>query len=113
MKIIITAQGNEKSSLMDQYFGRAQNFVLWDEENNSIETIDNSKNKAAAHGAGIQAGQLVVDSGADIVISGHVGPKAASVLKAAGKKVFLGNKDKTLEENYQLFKEGKLEEQQL
>ncbi len=113
MSIIITAQGREKSSLMDQYFGRAQNFVLWNENDNSIETIDNSKNKAAAHGAGIQAGQLVVDSGADVVISGHVGPKAASVLKAAGKKVFLGKKDKSLEENYRLFKDGELEEQQL
>ena len=39
-------------------------------------------------GAGIQAAETVVRSGADAVATGHCGPKASRVLPAAGVRIF-------------------------
>jgi len=39
---------------------------------------------AAPGGAGVQAARLVVDRGAEAVITGRLGPNAARVLEAAG-----------------------------
>ena len=49
---------------------------------------DNNQNVQAAQGAGIQAAQKVVKSGAQALVTGHCGPKAFRVLSAANVTVY-------------------------
>src|SRR3989339_773758 len=88
MKIVFTATGKDKSSNLDMRFGRAQGFILLDEDTKKISWHSNEQNIEAAHGAGIQAGQTVIDLGAEVVITGgDFGPKAYDVLQKAGIKM--------------------------
>lgn len=89
MKMAITTQGTTLNDRLDPHFGRAKVFVIVDTETGAVTVRDNAANLNAAQGAGIQAGQHVVESGAEAVITGHVGPKAFRVLDAAGVYVYL------------------------
>jgi len=86
MKIIVTSRGNDLSSKVDPRFGRASYFILYETSDNSFEVIDNNQNVQAAHGAGVQAAQVVVSKKPDMVVSGNFGPQAFEVLTAAGIK---------------------------
>ncbi|MHC1745971.1 MAG: NifB/NifX family molybdenum-iron cluster-binding protein [Negativicutes bacterium] len=88
MKIAITAHGNDCQSEVDSRFGRADYFMLYDTEKEIWEAIPNTQNVEAAHGAGIQAGQTLAKSGASILVTGHVGPKAFKVLAAEKISMF-------------------------
>jgi len=62
-----------------------------------------------AQGAGVYASQLVVQTGAEAVVTGNIGPKALVVLQMAGIKVYRGSEG-TIRENLELFRQGKLPE---
>ncbi len=89
MKIAITTSGKDMDAQVDSRFGRAPAFIIADTENNDFSVIDNIQNLNAAQGAGIQSAQNVADSGAEAVITGHVGPKAFRTLSQAGVKIYL------------------------
>jgi predicted Fe-Mo cluster-binding NifX family protein len=79
--------------ILDERFGRAPGFAIYDDEQDELKFIVNQE-KDAGHGVGIQAGQAVVNAGAEVVFaSGPVGPKAMQVLQQSGVKVYtdLGN----------------------
>jgi len=106
MKIVVTTTGKSLDAPLDPRFGRASGFLVYDLENGGFEVIDN-RNANAAHGAGIQAAENVVRSGAQAVVTGHCGPKAFQVLRAAGVSVF--NTDAaTVADAIALYREGKL-----
>ena len=109
MKLCITSQGPELSSQVDPRFGRARYFIIYDDETQEATALDNAQNVNAAGGAGVQSATSVAETGSDWVISGHIGPKAMSVLKAADVKVAVGA-DGTVEEALSAFAEGKLQE---
>jgi predicted Fe-Mo cluster-binding NifX family protein len=88
MKVAVTARGSVLSSELDPRFGRASHFVLVDTESGEYSAHDNTKNVQAAHGAGTQAAQDVIRLGAEAVITGEVGPKAAAALQAANVSVY-------------------------
>lgn len=90
MKLCITSQGPELSSPVDPRFGRASHFIIYDTESEEFTAVDNSQNLNAASGAGVQSATAVAGEGCQWVISGHMGPKALSVLRAAGVKVAVG-----------------------
>lgn len=90
MKIVITSQGSNLDSPVDPRFGRARQFVLVDTESGEFTLHDNAQNLNAAQGAGIQAAQAVARLGAEAVLTGHVGPKAFAVLKAANIAIYTG-----------------------
>ena len=90
MKVAISAQGNTPDAQVDPRFGRAKFFIVADTETGEFKAVDNIQNLNAAQGAGIQAGQNVAELDVESVITGHVGPKAFSVLQTAGIKIFTG-----------------------
>lgn len=87
MKIAISATGKNNSSLIDMRFGRCEYFQIHDVESGEIKIIKN-EGQMASGGAGIAAAQQVIDEGADVVITGNLGPNAYRVLKSAEIKAF-------------------------
>lgn len=89
MKVAISSSGNTLDSTLDPRFGRAAGFIVCDTEAEGFEFKDNTQNLNAAQGAGIQSAQNVADTGAEAVITGHVGPKAFKALDHANIRVYL------------------------
>ena len=107
MKVAVTAQDKELKSLVDPRFGRARFFIVMDTDTGDWQAADNSQNLHAAQGAGVQAAGNVAELGADVVLTGHCGPKAFRTLAAAGIKVCTGV-DATVEQALERFKAGEL-----
>jgi predicted Fe-Mo cluster-binding NifX family protein len=108
MKIIVTSQGTNLDSAVDPRFGRARHFLLVDTETMQTTAHDNAQNLNAPQGAGIQAAQAVSNLGAGAIITGHVGPKAFTTLRAAGIAVYLGASG-TAREAIEQFRAGRLQ----
>lgn len=107
MKIAITTSGNDLSAPLDQRFGRAARFLVYETENKTFELTDNSQNLNAAQGAGIQAAQNAAATGAKAVISGHFGPKAFRILSAS-KIAMYPSTAATVQDALDLYAAGKL-----
>ena len=87
MKIAITSKEQTLEGYMDERFGRAPYFIIYNLENDTYQCIDNKQNLNSAQGAGIQAAQNITNTEAKALITGNVGPKAFQVLK--GKLIFI------------------------
>ncbi len=109
MKVAVTSQGKELSSQVDARFGRAKYFIMVDTDSGEFTAHDNSQNLNAAQGAGIQAGQNVINLGAEAVVTGTVGPKAFTTLQAGNVKIYIGASGAVAEVIEQL-KAGTLQE---
>ncbi|MCX6843602.1 MAG: NifB/NifX family molybdenum-iron cluster-binding protein [candidate division WOR-3 bacterium] len=107
MKVAFTTSGSNLDSPLDARFGRAPGFIIYDIDTGTSEFVDNQQSLNAAQGAGIQAAETVVRSGARAVVTGHCGPKAFRVLSAAGVKVYNTNQP-TVAAALEAFKAGKL-----
>jgi predicted Fe-Mo cluster-binding NifX family protein len=107
MKIIVTAKGETLAAPVDQRFGRAAKFVVYDTETKVSEAVDNSQSLEAAQGAGIQAAETVSRLGAECLLTGHCGPKAFRALTAAGIRIYNGASG-TVGEAIASFETGKL-----
>jgi len=103
-KICITAKGKDFEAEIDPRFGRAEFFLILDPIAMQMEVIANPY-KDAAQGAGIQSAQLVANKGVNVIISGHVGPKAEGVLQSAGIQMVSGASGK-VEDVIQSFAKG-------
>jgi len=108
MKIAISSTGKDLDSQIDPRFGRCQYFVFVDPETMEFEAHENG-GLMASGGAGVQAAQLVAQKGASALITGNLGPNAASALSASGIKVHLVSGG-TVRKVTEAFKAGKLQE---
>lgn len=108
MKIAVPSTGNTLDSQMSQSFGRTQFFIIADPDTMEYSVIENTAADAPG-GAGIKAAQLIVDSGAKVVIAMHCGQNAANVLKPAGVKLMKGIPG-TIEDQIKAYKQGMLKE---
>ena len=88
MKIAFTTSGNGMDAPIDERFGRAARFLVYDLDDDTFELFENEQNLNAVQGAGIQSAQTVVRAGAGVLVTGHCGPKAFRVLSSAGVKVY-------------------------
>jgi predicted Fe-Mo cluster-binding NifX family protein len=100
MSICISATGRDLDASVDQSFGRARYFLFVDSETREVEAVENSP---GAHGAGVQAAQLLAERGVRVLITGNVGPNAYQGLSAAGIEIYTGAKGASREalENYE------------
>ena len=85
MTVCITAAGPTLDAALDPAFGRARYFLFVDSDTGAVEAHEN---RPGAHGAGVQAAQLLADRGVEALITGNVGPNALSGLQAAGIPAF-------------------------
>lgn len=108
MKIAISSTGKDLDFQVDPRFGRCQYFIFVNPETMEFEALEN-EGAMSMGGAGIQAAQFIAQRGAIALITGNLGPNAATALSAAGIKVYLvsGGKIKEMVED---FKSGKLRE---
>jgi predicted Fe-Mo cluster-binding NifX family protein len=107
MMIVVSASGKTLDAQVDPRFGRAAFFIAVDSESGAFQAHENSQNLNAAQGAGIQSAETVSRLGAEVVITGHCGPKAFRVLNAAGIKVVVGAEG-TVRSALEAFQAGKL-----
>lgn len=106
MKIVIPVDENKQETKVCASFGRAPYYMVYDTESKTTEYISNSAAQAQS-GAGVKAAQLVVDSGADALLTVRCGQNAADVLKAAEMKIYKTEFAEAAE-NLAAFQEGKL-----
>jgi len=111
MKIAVSASGGTLDANVDPRFGRCPYFVIVETEDNRIKSHEVVSNQAvqAMRGAGIQAAQSVVNKGAEVVITGNIGPNAFSVLSQTGIKIVTGVSGK-VSEVVKKYLKGKLKE---
>jgi len=108
MKIAVSATGKDLNCQIDPRFGRCQYFIFVDPGTMEFEALEN-KGLMASGGAGVQAAQLIVQKGASALITGNLGPNAASALSASGIKVHLVSGG-TIKEVIEALRVGKLQE---
>ncbi|MDD3804416.1 MAG: NifB/NifX family molybdenum-iron cluster-binding protein [bacterium] len=108
MKIAVPAEDKNLTSLIDDRFGRAKGYIVYDTENKTLDWIDNSKNANASQGAGLKAAQSIIDSGAETLLSYDVGPKAFELLKKSGIISYRIETKVKVNEAIVMFQENKL-----
>jgi len=108
-KIAISCEEPSLDSQVDPRFGRAAGFLIVDSETMDFEFLDNGASQTMTQGAGIQAAEIVARSGATIVLTGFVGPKAFQALSAAGLKVGQNLDGLTAKEALTRYKAGDVE----
>jgi predicted Fe-Mo cluster-binding NifX family protein len=84
--LCVSAMDNDLDAEVDPRFGRAAYYLFVDSGTGKLEAFRNPFAEAA-HGAGIQAAQFVVEKRPAALLTGRVGPNAARVLEAAGIRI--------------------------
>jgi len=99
MKIAVSATHRSLEADVDSRFGRCMCFVIVETKGNEIKSHKEISNEAiqAMRGAGIQAAQTIANEGAEVVITGSIGPNAFNVLSQAGIKIVTGVSGKVSE----------------
>lgn len=105
-KICITSEGEDLNSFVDQRFGRCPYFIFVDSESMKYEVFKNPSSESPG-GAGVKAAQIIIEKGANVVITGNIGPNAFEVLKSQGIEIiteFSGRVKEAIEK----YKKGEL-----
>lgn len=79
MKTLITSHTPDTSSPMDERYGRAKWFCIYDHQSRETQFIENSQVNAQG-GAGVKTAEATAALGVTRVMSGHFGPKAKEIL---------------------------------
>tara|TARA_Y100001978_G_scaffold199412_1_gene213668 strand:+ start:4883 stop:5311 length:429 start_codon:yes stop_codon:yes gene_type:complete len=107
-KVAVSSEGPTLGDRVDPRFGRAGGFAVVDLETMEVEYVDNGTSQTMAQGAGIQAAENVANAGAQVLLSGYVGPKAFAALEAAGIAVGQDVDGMTVGEAVQKFRNGEI-----
>jgi len=107
MKLAVSSIGKDLEAKIDPRFGRAPYFIMVDSETLLYEVVNNSQSLNLPQGAGIQAGQTIVNNNVDVLITGNCGPKAFQVLQSAGIEIVTGASGSVKDAVLQ-YKDGKL-----
>jgi predicted Fe-Mo cluster-binding NifX family protein len=102
MLIAITSLGPNLDSLIDPRFGRAAYFLILDEKGELLKSLKNP-GKEAFRGAGVSAGQIIIDEKIDVLITQNLGPNALRVLESSKVKTFLVEENLTVKKAFQKY----------
>jgi predicted Fe-Mo cluster-binding NifX family protein len=91
MKVFVSSTAPTISSEVDQKFGRCSYFLVYDTETRKTRIIENVSSDIS-QGAGVSTSQKIVSEGANVVITGNIGPRAFEILSASGVTIFLTEK---------------------
>ena len=105
-KIAVSSEGPDMDARVDPRFGRAAGFMIIDPDTMAFEYVDNGSSQVMAQGAGIQAAEIVAATGARILLTGFVGPKAFQALNAAGITIGQNVDNLTVRQAVQRFQAG-------
>ncbi len=108
MKIAIATEQENLNSQINQTFGRAPLFLIYNTEDKTSTFIKNEAMNAAG-GAGIKASQFLVDQDIDSVICFRLGENAVKVLSGANINLYSAQANKSIQENIELLLNDKLE----
>ncbi|EFL49394.1 Dinitrogenase iron-molybdenum cofactor biosynthesis protein [Solidesulfovibrio fructosivorans JJ]] len=103
--IAISSEGPNMDDAVDSRFGRAAGFVLVGPDDQAT-WLDNGASQAMAHGAGIETARRIAEAGAKVLLTGVVGPKAASTLKTVGVRVVEGMEGLTVRQAVDKYRAG-------
>lgn len=106
MEIIIPVNKDSKDANISASFGRAEFYLIYNEQNDDYKFIANPAAEQAGS-AGVKAAQLIVDTGSRILLTPRCGMKAGKVLGAAGFKIYQ-TEGEDLQENLKKYKNGDL-----
>ncbi len=106
MKIGIAVAEKDLNKEINQTFGRAPMFAIYDTETKEAVFLENEALNAAG-GAGIKSSQFLVDKKVDAVICYRLGENAVKVLEGAGIKLY-NAVDQSVIENINLLNANKL-----
>ena len=107
MRIVVSSQGDNLEAPTSPVFGRCVSFVFVDPETMACEAMSNPAISQGG-GAGIQAAQFVLNQGAEVVLTGNLGPNAFDVFQAADIPSYLINAG-TVRQAVEAYKAGKLQ----
>ena len=108
-KIAVTSEGPSLEALVDPRFGRAAGFLVVDPDTMTFEYVDNGASQVMAQGAGIQAAENLCRSGAGVLLTGYVGPKAFQALSAAGIEVYQDLANITVRDAVERYRKGEVQ----
>ena len=108
-KIAVSCEEPGLDAQVDPRFGRAAGFCIVDPDTLEYQYVDNGSAQALSQGAGIQAAETVCRSGAGVVLTGYVGPKAFLALSTAGIQVGQNVENMTVRQAVAKYKSGHVE----
>jgi len=110
MRIAFTTKGTEWESQMDPRFGRAEYFLVYDEEKDELTSVNNKDVENEAHGAGPKAAQKLAEQSIKVLVTGNgPGGNAATVLQKIGLDCYIKAGEMTVREAYEAYKNGNLQ----
>ena len=89
MKIGISAKGGAMEAEVEPRFGRCAYFLIVDSDTMNFEAFSNPAT-SMAHGAGPRTVQEFVQRGAEVILTGQLGPNAETAMKTASLPVVTG-----------------------
>ncbi len=89
MTIAFAINGEDLDSPIDDRFGRAPSFLVYDTSNASFEIIPNTA-LGSGQGAGLKAAEIVIRSKVKAAVAGEFGPKANDMLSRADIRIYSG-----------------------
>ncbi|HOI40203.1 MAG TPA: NifB/NifX family molybdenum-iron cluster-binding protein [Methanobacterium sp.] len=109
MKVAIAASGEGLDSQASPVFGRCSHLIVVDLVDGDFKDVKIIPNPVTTEGGvGIKTARMVGNEGAEVIISGSVGPNAFEVLTQLGIKTYQMVPG-TVEENLTLLSQGKLQ----
>ena len=108
MKILLPVDKEQENANINQSLGRAPYYMLYDTDVGSSKFFRNPASNSPS-GAGIEAAQAIVDSGASALLTPRCGNNAYDILNKAGIKI-LRTIQGSAKSNIDAFLDGQLSE---
>ena len=105
MKIGVSATGGSMEAQVEPRFGRCPYFLIVDTDTMEFEAFSNPATTLAG-GAGPRTVQEFKQRGAEVILTGNVGPNAQTALEQSGMQVVTGVTG-TVREAVERYKAGK------